>query len=513
MLKRFIFLFAVTDLLCTERGHASVPLEFNEYTRLAVRPSVSQDRHEQVIEMEEIRQPMNLLVPAIHRALTPQEQVFYNRDIVSNIVSYLEEKDTINLALVNPRLFKKLVSLSNSDSEAIDQLDEWCLVEKQHLSKRFRSLMTEAYSYLLRYKDQLPINLQHQFNRTIKSLLHESLIRHPYTLNISTQDRSALELFASLRSIPFPHLTLLQRATALYHGYRTDKITGFIRFYGTFLAITGGCIYIICQSNQYGGIPLAGNCYINILTNASINYQFDSDTFYSRYTIPRPKLNTRLLGQAALWTQLLFSGFAVASSFIYPHHAFSWQDYDLPEARRVDLRHDPLSDKREQNIDDFLDRVLCGENKHYVPSSHELIKSASEFYTYLKSPSLGRFAFLFGEDVALIFGHKNIQRTQLLTDLMSLYTWSPIFKLMGGKKLRDDLLQIAHIEDNHFSSTTLNKLRVALYGDYLLRYLPSLAFYYAIYQTFTSNFMGNLKEIPVLGLPTSDISYATYMTQ
>jgi hypothetical protein len=505
MLKRFtqvsMALF-FCYLHCCSASNLESPTELSPL--IQVRPQ--QQRHDgYMLDLEVVKKSSNLLVPSIQRHLTAQEQVFYNHNLLNKIALHLNRLDQENLACTNIHIFKKIAHLFTAAPDAIDQLSGWVLYGNKN-SKDFRTLMLGSHAYLSQSRNMLPLPLRQQFVEILSNLLHESRVRHPYTLNIASADREILNSTAILQNISFPIPTLRQKAWALYNSYRSDKVITIGKLVLPLAAVFGSGIYIIYQSTVLPPNPLGSNCDVNVITNANIDYSGNNhfDGGHKRLPLQSiPDFKGPLTLLPIFLSEFVLTAAAFFSTWMFPHDAYECMKYTFQDMQTEHSKPDTRVHPIEQDMRDFLSRMT--NTNHYAPASHLLLYQARQFRTYVQD-------VLENNDVEMNIQRDNgiIKLTRMLTAVMSGYRWSPIYRLFGGEYIKHDLLLAANLNDQD-TLERVEKIRVALYADYFVRYLPSAAYWYGMYQLFTSHFMGSLKEVRVLGDVYANTSYSDYM--
>jgi hypothetical protein len=503
MLKRFVHvpvaLFFCYIHCCSA---SNLPTELSPL----IQDQPRQQTHDvHMMNMEPVVHAVNLLIPAINRQLTPQEKVFYNHDLLNQIAVNLNRLDQENLACTNIHIFKKIAHLFTAAPDAIDQLSRWVLYGNKN-SKEFRTLMLGAHAYLSQNRNMLPLPLRQKFVEILRNLLHESRVRHPYTLNIDGADREILNATAILQNIKFPIPTLRQKAWALYNFYRSDNVITIGKLALPLAAVFGSGIYIIYKSTVFPPNILGSNCELNVITNANIDYG-GGDPVYggpkglALQSIPDYKSSLTVL--PIFMSEFVLTAAAFFSSWMFPHDAYECMNFTLQDMQTKDLMPDTRAHPIEQDMRDFLSRIK--HTNHYVPASHLLLYKARKFNAYVQD-------IIACQDVEMSLqldsGIMNL--TRMLTAVMSGYRWSPTYRLFGGENIKQELLSAAGLNDLD-TLDRLEKIRVALYADYFVRYLPSSAYWYGMYQMFTSHFMGSLKEVRILGDVYANISYGEYM--
>lgn len=461
-------------------------------------------------------------------ARTPQEKVFYDKNLIHFILELCPSPESTrdNLALTNVVIYQILKG-SDKFKEAFNEIQNRSFSD---LYIGFRNKLTFARQYVFMrfltrtkesrgdaaHPESIELkNLSTQYRDSLWRLLHEGKFRNGHTKNISA--RVALLEYFMRRDFPgltFRNPNILHRLWDWHTGYHqnSDCLHGMITT-GSFFALLGGGIYTIVAATQYEGTVLSSSCLTNVITTAQINYYTPPGGFHRRYE-PLAELpqvvsaNLVLRGILAPVVQSLTVAGSLGIFFCYPHKIYSCCQTSLYHrgldyGRSNDLVPYYGSPHFIQDLDCFLVHSLSRENAKYIPASHLVMFNAIHAAWNLR-----------GDYMDLEKGNpldpRIRTRIELLTKVMRYYEKSPLYWLLGGPAIRKYLINKCHIFDD-YDVTWWDQSRVALGGDYLLRYGLMAAMAYSLSLFAKLPIVGSLMEVILLGQPNRDIGYQGYL--
>lgn len=490
-----------TFLFCNFSAcYGTADMEATELTPLVIMGDGINNNNNKPLEAPVKARP----VPALSMKLSPQKRVFYNHDLLVYLASFLDKTDRENLACLSVHTFRILEYIFNPDAGGLRRLQGATLYGKAIRSSQFRSDMLGTHAYLNQDPKGSAVKTG-QFIRELKNLLYEAYIRHPYSREIKGGDRDLLKTIAYLRNVPVPAATRWQSIWALYDGYRNNHFVTIPRVLASWALLVGGGLYIVVESANIPGWILGSSCLTNIITNATIDYASDYDGGFGRKRgVDKPHLLMATPSFLVIISTLGMSAAGVASSLLYPYDAFECRKF-IDASNDSSLRPDTTLHPLCQDMLDFLARIET--SNHYVPASHLLLYKASKFNDYIQSLVNAPRDVEAGQPQ---LDPKIVQIVRKLSAIMSCYKASIIYRLFGGEAIKNKLLEVTRLPDIDTMSRR-EKLKIAFYGDYFMRYVPSAAFWWGMYQFSVTHYVGQLKELRLLGEPSETLSYDIYM--